>query len=110
VSGSEAGYEERLALAGEELDRLLRRLRSLSPLAWRLRRPAVVAALDRLAELSTKAEDVPARSVPAVADHALPDAVAVIAGDALASLAEWPDEDLLAGVLVTLRVALDDTR
>jgi hypothetical protein len=110
VSGTEARYDEQLALAGEELERLTRRLRSLSPLAWRLRRAAVVAAVDRLAELSALAEGVPARAVPPVADHALPDAVAVIAADALASLAERPDQDLVAAVLVTLRVALDDTR
>jgi hypothetical protein len=110
VSGLDAAYEERLTLVGEELARLVKRLRSLSPAAWRVRQSAVVAALHRLAELSALAEGVPARPVPAVADHVLPDAVAVIAGDALASLAERRDEDLVAAVLVTLRVALDDTR
>jgi hypothetical protein len=110
VNGADPGYEQRLVLARGELARLVLRLRSLSPPAWRSRRKAVVDTIGRLAEMSGRAErrDVPA--VPVIAVHALADAVAVIGGDAIAALADSPDEDLLTEVVTALREALDLTR
>lgn len=104
------GYNERLALAGGDLARLVLRLRSLSPPAWRSRRKAVVATLRRLAELSGRAEHRVLPAVPSVAVHALADAVAVVGGDAIAALAAGPDDDVLAAVVAALREALEATR
>jgi hypothetical protein len=104
------GYDEALSLARGELARLVLRLRSLSQAAWRPRRKSVIAALARLAELSGLAEHRAVPPVPAVADHALADAVAVIGGDALAALATDPDEEILAEVVAAMREALTLTR
>jgi hypothetical protein len=110
VSESDLDYDHRIALASGELARLVLRLRSLSPLAWRSRRKAVIAALRRLAELSGRAEQRVVPAVPAVADHALADAVAVIGGDTIAALVARPDDDLLAEVVAVMREALELTR
>jgi crotonobetainyl-CoA:carnitine CoA-transferase CaiB-like acyl-CoA transferase len=104
------GYDEALSLARGELARLVLRLRSLSPAAWRPRRKSVVIAVARLAELSGEAEQRAVPALPAIADHAFADAVAVIGGDALAALATRPDEGLLAAVVATMREALTITR
>jgi hypothetical protein len=110
VSESELDYDHRIALAGGELARLVLRLRSLSPLAWRTRRKAVLAALRSLAELSGRAEQRVVPAVPAIADYALADAVAVIGGDAIAALVAKPDEALLSELVATMREALALTR
>jgi hypothetical protein len=110
VSGSEVGYDERLALARGELARLVLRLRSLSPPAWRTRRAGVLAALSRLAQLSGHAEDRAVPPLPTIADHALADAVAVIGGDAVATLGVRADDDLLTDVVAALREALEASR
>ncbi len=110
MSGSEVGYDERLALARGELARLVLRLRSLSLPAWRTRRAGIVAALGRLAELSGCAEDRAVPTLPMIADHALADAVAVIGGDAVATLSVRTDEELLSAVVAALRDALEASR
>ena len=72
-----------LAVARDDLDRLVRRLRHLSPAAWRSRRAAVVALLERLADLGGTFAIWPERMLPDLPDHALADAVAVLGGDLL---------------------------
>jgi hypothetical protein len=110
VSATEGEYDERLALAGDELARLVRRLRGLSPLAWTPRRAAVALALSRLATLTGLAEQRVVPELPSLANHALADAMAVIAGDAIVALSTRHDGDLLASVLAELRAALEATR
>jgi len=105
-----AGYDERLELTEAELDRLTRRLRSLSPRAWQTRRAYVVETLRALAEIGRAAERRDAYVVPDLPDYALPDAVAVIGRDALEALARTPVEQLLDRLLSELREALDSTR
>jgi hypothetical protein len=83
----------------DELERLVRRLRSLSPRAWASRRDVVRRLLDDLAALSA-----PGRRVPDLPDHALGDAVAVLGQDALSD----PETRERAAHLV--RGALDATR
>jgi hypothetical protein len=104
------GYDEALSLARGELARLVLRLRSLSQAAWRPRRKSVISALGKLAELCGLAEQRGVPTLPAVADHALADAVAVIGGDALAALTVRPDEEILAAVVAAMREALTLTR
>jgi hypothetical protein len=67
-------------LAGEALDRLVRRLRRLSARAWRQngRAAAVRRLAADLAELGA-----PGRSLPELPDYALGDVVAVLGHDAL---------------------------
>jgi hypothetical protein len=110
VSVLDGRYEEQLALAGDELDRLVRRLRNLSPGAWRLRREPVVAALGRLAELTALAERRTVPKPPTVAEHALADAMAVIGGDVIVALTTSRDGNLMAILVVELRQVLDATR
>jgi hypothetical protein len=110
VSVPDLGYDERLSLARGELARLTLRLRSLSPLAWRSRRKAVITSLARLAAISGRAEHREMPAVPVVADHALADAVAVIGGDVLIALTARPDDDLLAELLATLQDLRESTR
>ena len=110
VSVGDLGYDERLSLARGELGRLILRLRSLSLPAWRPRRLAVIDALTRLAELSGRAEHRDLPAVPAVADHALADAVAVIGGDVVVALAADPDDGLLAEFVATVQAAREATR
>jgi hypothetical protein len=83
-----------------DLDRLVRRLRGLSPRAWRTagRR----AAVDRLAaELVALGE--PGHRLPPLPDHALGDVVAVLATEAL----QKGRHDQVAAAL---RRALEETR
>ncbi|HTW19089.1 MAG TPA: hypothetical protein VME70_02625 [Mycobacteriales bacterium] len=106
----EPAYADRLVLARGDLARLVLRLRSLSPPAWRSRRKVVVSGLDRLARLSGRAEGREVPPVPPVAVHALADAVAVIGGDAIEALAGAPDEQLLTELVAVLREVLELTR
>jgi hypothetical protein len=110
VSAAETDYDARLALAEAELERLVRRLRSLSAAAWRERRPPVLLALGRLAQLTALTEQRKLPVLPELADHALADAVAVIGGDVLVVLASRRDDSLLAELIVEIRAAMDATR
>lgn len=69
----------------------------------------VRAALQRLADLSTGAEGVPARPVPVLAEHALADQVLVIGHDAVSALAAGSGAQAAAG-LIAVRDLLDDLR
>jgi hypothetical protein len=110
VNVADGGYDGHLALAGDELAELVRRLRSLSPQAWTPRRAGVQAAVARLAELVGRAEGHPTGPLPAIPDHALADALAVIGGDAIVALEADRDDDLLSTLLVELRDTLQGTR
>jgi hypothetical protein len=83
-----------------DLDRLVRRLRGLSPRAWRA--PGRRAALDRLAA-ALVALGEPGHELPPLPDHALGDVVAVLAAEALQKGRR--DE-----VAAALRRALEETR
>jgi len=87
--------------AGADLDRLVRRLRGLSPRAWQTagRRAAVHRLLEQLAALSA-----PDHRLPELPDFALADAVAVLGHDALADPAH------AEGAAQLLRDALDHTK
>ena len=103
-------YAERVELAIDELDRLARRLRSLTPRLWSTYGDPVRAGLLRLAVLAAEAEGIPRHELVAPPDHALGDAYRVIGGDALTALAANPDDDLLDRVTAELREVLAATR
>jgi hypothetical protein len=88
-----------VATGQSDLDRLVRRLRHLSPREWERRRDAVRATLEALAAMTA-----PGHELPVLPDHALADAVAVLGADAL-------DEPAHAeGAARLLRDALAQTR
>jgi hypothetical protein len=88
------GYADDLTAAEAQLERVVRRLRHMSARAWRAtdRARAAHDLAQLLAEVGQGVEEraQPAppqwRAVPDLADHALPDAVAVTGHDALAAL------------------------
>jgi hypothetical protein len=84
----------------DHLDRLVRRLRSFSPRAWRTggRRETVRRLVDELVALGGSG-----RAAPDVREHALGDAVAVLAREAV----EAGEADAVGALL---RHALDATR
>lgn len=110
MSGNCGEYDERLALADDELARLVRRLRSLSALAWTRRRPPVVLALGRLAALAALAEQRSLPEPPEIADHVLADAMTVIAGEAIVALTNRPNDELLTALIAEVRDVLAATR
>jgi hypothetical protein len=99
-----------LAIAHDDLVRLVYRLRNLSVGAWRGRRAAVVLLVDQLAALSAQLEHRGAPKLPELADHVLTDAVAVIGGDVLDALSTDPDLASQARALADIRAALEATR
>jgi hypothetical protein len=103
-------YDERFKQANAHLDRLVRRLQSLSDAAWTSRRDPVVECLRRLVELDGVAEGLQMPRLPELASFALADAIAVVTGDVLAALADSPNGEVLAGVLLELEGALAATR
>jgi hypothetical protein len=109
VTSEGEGYGERVDLAAAELDRLIRRLRSLTTNAWRPREAAVRDALVQLVELDRAAERCEQRALPDLPVHALADAVAVVGGDALEALGRRPDGDLLDRMLSLLRSVREST-
>lgn len=98
-----------LAAAGESLDLLVRRLRSLSPRARTDRAGAARTALDGLVALEVRLEGCPAKP-PAVADHILADAIAVVGGDLLEAVASSADASSLAEMRKLINTALAATR
>jgi hypothetical protein len=116
-----------LSVAAAELDRAVRKLRSLPVRAWSSagRREATLSAAVELAEAAQGAEQRGSdsapdwRALPDLADHALPDVVAVLGADALAALEPldantpvWtrrgraPAGDVLSAVIAALRAAV----
>jgi hypothetical protein len=106
----EAAYDELLGLVASELTRLTRRLSSLSGRAWSGRRPAVIALLGQLAELTAGLEQTGPHAVPELPDHGLADALAVIGGDLLEALVTYRDPAVLDRALAELRAAWTATR
>jgi hypothetical protein len=103
-------YDDLLAAAAGDLDRLVRRCRSLTARGWEARRQPVTALLTKLAELSRLAEHGDAHVVPELPDHALADAVAVIGTDVIEALHLVPDSDLVERLGDALCASLDATR
>jgi hypothetical protein len=99
-----------LVLAAADLERLVRRLRRLTPQAWRPRREPAMALVVALTEIAARAERLPPRPAPRLPNHAVGDAVAVLGADALAALTVRPDRELLRLLAAELQAALDATR
>lgn len=108
VPGGDA-FQPDLAAATTDLERLVRRLRSLSQRSWRERRAAAQAALDGLAALDARLEGRQL-DTPTVPEHALADALAVIGGDVLDAIAMLDDRSALDTTIHLLEVALERTR
>lgn len=104
-----ASYEADLVTVTEELARLVRRLRSLSPHAWASRRGPVQDVVAGLVEISGELD---ARSLapPAVADYVLADVVAVVGGDVIDRLTAEPSPVVLKQVEALIAGALDRSR
>jgi hypothetical protein len=101
-------FEVRLSAAVTDLEKLVRRLRSLSPAAWRDRGRPVRETLSGLVALSSELEGRPLET-PEVADHVLADAVAVIGGDVLSAAASGHPA-ALSRAQELISSALNDTR
>jgi ABC-type transporter Mla subunit MlaD len=102
-------FAARAAAVTADLDRLTRRLRTLSTRALNDRSPAVRAALDALAHLSAALAGRTAPS-PTVADHVLADAIAVIGWDVVTLAVERTDLPALETADRIIQVALSATR
>jgi hypothetical protein len=103
-------YAARLAEVEKDIDRLVRRLQSLSTLAWSTRREVVRSLLGQLIEISGRAEGRCLPELPDVADFALADAVAVIASDSAGAVRLRRDDVLLDEFAQAVRAALLGTR
>jgi hypothetical protein len=110
VPTPDEAYDELLGLVAVELTRLIRRLASLSARAWSDRRDPVIGLLSGLAALDAALEGIDPHRVPALPDHGLADALAVIGGDLLESLAARRDPAVLDRALAELRAAWSATR
>lgn len=99
-------YGDELRSADDECASLVRRLRSLTGPVWRSRRVGVLGAVAALTEVAARAEGGEPHALPAIDDHAIGDAVAVIAGDVLEALEAHRDD----GLLEELREALRNLR
>jgi hypothetical protein len=102
-------FDADLAAARDDLGRLVRRLRSLSPGGWKSRQAAAQAALAGFVALEVDLEGGPPFS-PRVATHVLPDAIAVIGGDALTAIAVATDTRALVAAQGLIEAALASTR
>jgi hypothetical protein len=111
VGAPDGRFDEQLALARDELARLVRRLRNLSPTAWTARRAPVLLALSRLAAVGALAEQRAMPELPEIADHALADAMAVIGSDVIFVLAGAPpDNSLIESLIAEIDLTLIATR
>lgn len=99
-----------LAEIEADLGRLVQRLRSLSPTAWRSRREVVTHLLTGLEQITAELEGRPPRPIPALPDHARADAVAVLAGDVVTEIDQLRTPARLSEVGRLIRYALDATR
>jgi hypothetical protein len=110
MAGAGEEHGDRVALAGEELDRLTRRLQGLSQSGLCARREAVEAVLAALAVVAASAGGRGLARLPAIPDHALVDALTVIGHDALDAISAARDDPRLTALIESLQVALDTTR
>lgn len=99
-------FDRRRALVSAELERLVLRLTRLSARSWRDCRPAVVALVAALVDVAGRQQGR-TLAVPALDDHVLASAVAVIGRDLLGSI---DDADLLAAAASAIETALAATR
>jgi hypothetical protein len=98
-----------LGAALDDLDQLVQRLSRFSPRSWRAYREPITALVATLVELCERQQG---RSLPTpeLSDHVLTDAVAVIGGEVLDTLAETPDAAVLDAARVAIMAALAATR
>lgn len=92
-----------------ELNRLLKRLRSLSPAAWRPRRSSVLDLLDGLIDLSARFEGTTSHALPDLPDYALADAVAVTGFDCVDLVGATRDSAALGDLNRLIQVGLRET-
>jgi hypothetical protein len=107
VPGEES-FDDRLAAAADDLGLLVRRLRSLSPRGWQDRREPARVALAGLVALTAKLVGRELQA-PNVADHVLPEAIAVVGGDVLWSLV-GEDSAAITEFTRLISAALRETR
>lgn len=93
-----------------DLSRLVQRLRGLSSAAWRSRRTVVDELLAGLEEITAKVEGRSPRPIPALADYARADAVAVLGGDAIAATGERGDAADFSGLTAWIQRTLGQTQ
>jgi hypothetical protein len=101
--------DDGLGLSRADLGRLVQRLSRVSPLGWRAIRSPVAAFLATMVELSERQQGRPL-TLPDLSDHMLADAVAVIGGEVLDTLAESPDAATLEAARGAITAALAATR
>jgi hypothetical protein len=110
VQGSQADGGVEIAAIEADLSRLVRRLRGLSAAAWRSRKAPVEDLLAGLERFTAQLEGRPPRPLPEVPDYARADAVAVLAGDAVARLDEVGNLAGFSALSLLLERALAATR
>jgi hypothetical protein len=103
-------YEAQVALASQDLERLVRRLRGLSALAWRTRREPVEALLEQLERTTASIEDRPPKPIPILPDHALADAVSVLGHDVVSALVREVDGASVRELVSVVRAGLGSTQ
>lgn len=103
-------YDARVQQLAVDLDRLIRRLRSLTRHSWQPRRGDVLTLVERLAELSAGAEHRVAQALPALSDHSLVDIVSVLSDDLLDALEAKKSPDVLSDSEAAVRETWASTR
>jgi hypothetical protein len=93
-----------------DLDRLVQRLRGLSPSAWRSRQDVVDDLLSDLEQVTANLERRPSRPIPALPDYAKADAVAVLGADAVAGIVDSDESSRLDELARLVGQALARTR
>jgi hypothetical protein len=110
MGAQHADNRERLARLEADLERLTNRLRGLSTLAWSSRRGPVLNSLRQWVETATRLDGHALRAVPAIEDHALGDAVAVVGRDTLDALRRSQDSAELQRTETVFHKLMDATR
>jgi hypothetical protein len=110
VSEFDAEYAARLALLGDELARLERRLRGMSAAAWRSRTEIIRALLVDLVAIEAGVRDTSPHELPVIADYALADALVVIGGDVVEALVVSQGDRRVEEALSIVRSSLAATR
>lgn len=105
----EGSYEARLGRFQSDLDRLIRRLRTLSSNGWRPREATVRKLAQDLADLSAPLEESANREVPALPVFGLADAIAVLGSDLAQLLDDHELENSLAQASALVAAALSGT-
>lgn len=103
-------FAVQLALLGDALERLERRLRSLGAAAWRSRATVVRALLTELIAVEAMLRGRSPHELPHIAEFALADALAVIGGDVIEAFADVECDASLRSALSAVRTAIDAAR